>query len=60
MGDVEMLKRISESICLELFREPFAKLASFLNEDSNGRGCPTKRLSQFSSCLRIKEVGLKI
>jgi AcrR family transcriptional regulator len=45
--------RNKEGLYLELFREPFAKLATFLDEVSNGRGSATKRLRQFCSRLHF-------
>jgi TetR/AcrR family transcriptional regulator len=45
--------RNKEGLYLELFREPFAKLAAFLDEVSNGRGSATKRLRQFCSRLHF-------
>jgi AcrR family transcriptional regulator len=45
--------RDKESIYLELYREPFAKLAAFFDEVSNGRGSPTNRLRQFCSRLHF-------
>jgi len=43
--------RNKEGIYHELFREPFANLAAFLDEFSNGWGSATKRLRQF--CCRL-------
>jgi AcrR family transcriptional regulator len=45
--------RNKEGIYLELFREPFVKLATILDEVSNGRGSATKRLRLFCSRLHF-------
>lgn len=43
--------RNKEGLYLELLREPFAKLAAFLDEFLNGGGSATKRLRQFGQIL---------
>jgi TetR/AcrR family transcriptional regulator len=45
--------RNKEGLYLELFREPFVKLATILDEVSNGRGSATKRLRLFCSRLHF-------
>ena len=45
--------RNKEGLYLELFREPFVKLATILDEVSNGPGGATKRLRQFCSRLHF-------